>query len=216
MILKKKIPKDFYKLFRTKNRESYMLFLVMIYEENNQGYTAFGLTIEEGRVILGDTIRKLQIVWEEEDEEEKEEGQEGLLKGNTTSEILNQLIRWGWLKSDFDEKLNTYILSFPEYSQLFVELFQKLQSEDESRERESILSIYSALFTYHSDKEKNNDILQNAWHTTRSLSQLLSNMQDGMRVYFEKLSKKKNFIGIQEVFFATPKCNKMQSKSVTP
>jgi hypothetical protein len=79
---------------------------------------------------------------------------------DSPSGILNTLIRWGWLKSDFDEKLNTYIISFPEYSQLFTELFQKLQTEDDSRERESILSIYSALFTYHSDTEKNNDILK--------------------------------------------------------
>ena len=28
MILKKKIPKEFYKLFRTKNRDAYMQFLV--------------------------------------------------------------------------------------------------------------------------------------------------------------------------------------------
>lgn len=33
MILKKKIPKEFYKLFRTKNRDAYMQFLVAIYEE---------------------------------------------------------------------------------------------------------------------------------------------------------------------------------------
>ena len=30
MILKKKIPKEFYKLFRTKNRDAYMQFLVAI------------------------------------------------------------------------------------------------------------------------------------------------------------------------------------------
>ena len=70
-------------------------------------------------------------------------------------------------------------------------------TEDDSRERESILSIYSALFTYHSDTEKNNDILKNALQTSRRLGQLLSNMQDGMRSYFEELSQKKNFIGIQ-------------------
>ena len=69
----------------------------------------------------------------------------------------------------------------------------------DSRERESILSIYSALFTYHSDTEKNNDILKNALQTSRRLGQLLSNMQDGMRSYFEELSQKKNFIGIQKV-----------------
>ena len=33
MILKKKIPNDFYKLFRTKNREAYMQFVTAIYEE---------------------------------------------------------------------------------------------------------------------------------------------------------------------------------------
>ena len=40
MILKKKIPKEFYKLFRTKNCDAYMQFLVAIYEENNEVYTA--------------------------------------------------------------------------------------------------------------------------------------------------------------------------------
>ena len=55
------------------------------------------------------------------------------------------------------------------------------------------------MFTYHSDTEKNNDILKNALQTSRRLGQLLSNMQDGMRSYFEELSQKKNFIGIQKV-----------------
>lgn len=87
----------------------------------------------------------------------------------------------------------------PEYSQLYVELFQKLLSEDNSRERESILAIYSALFTYQTDQDKNNDILKHALRTSKRLGQLLSNMQDGMRSYFDELSGKKNFIGIQEV-----------------
>ena len=91
------------------------------------------------------------------------------------------------------------MISFPEYSQLYVELFKKLQSDDDSRERESMLSIYSALFTYHSDNEKNNDILKSALRTSKSLGQLLSNMQDGMRSYFDELSSQKHFIGIQQV-----------------
>lgn len=117
----------------------------------------------------------------------------------TPSGILNTLIRWGWIKRDYDEQLNTYILSFPEYSQLYVELFKKLISEDDSRERESILSIYSALFTYQADQEKNNDILKSALITSRNLETLLSNMQNGMRTYFDVLSRSKNFIEIQRV-----------------
>ena len=46
MILKKRIPKDFYKLFRTRNRDAYMQFLVAIYEENNEVYASLGLTME--------------------------------------------------------------------------------------------------------------------------------------------------------------------------
>lgn len=198
MILKKQIPKDFYKLFRTKNRDAYMQFLVALYEENNEVYASLGLTTEECRAIIENSIQRMDIVWEEEELEEEEEF-DTLFSSMSPSGILNRLIRWGWLKSDFDEKLNTDVISFPEYSQLYAELFQKLQSEDDGKERESILSIYSALFTYHSDVEKNNDILKSALRTSKNLGQLLSNMQDGMRSYFDELSNQKNFIGIQEV-----------------
>ena len=82
---------------------------------------------------------------------------------------------------------------------MYVELFEKLQKEDETGERESILAIYSALFTYHSDREKNSEILKSALRTSKNLEQLLSNMQNGMRTYFEELSQSKNFMEIQQV-----------------
>lgn len=218
MILKKRIPKDFYKLFRTKNMDHYMLLLVAIYEENNTGFSSMGLTAEECCAIIAETVVKTKMEWIAELEEEPEEaggteraGQKQSEEAGTLeavsigladtapSAILKRLIGWGWLKSDYDERINSYILSFPEYSRLFVELFQKLQNEDDSRERESLLSVYSALFTYHSDPEKNNDILKNALRTSVDLGQLLANMRDGMRAYFEELSNQRNFIGIQEV-----------------
>lgn len=219
MILKKRIPKDFYKLFRTRNMDSYMTFLVELYEENSQAFGAIGLTMEEARAVISETIAKANIEWqvelEEAAEEEEGTGREAFsgslaesLSGTVTDRemtdsspggILKKLIDWGWLKSDFDEKINRYVISFPEYSQLYVELFKKLNSEDDSKERESILSIYSALFTYHSDDEKNNNILKSAVTTSKNLGQLLSNMQDGMRPYFEQLADKKDFLGIQEV-----------------
>ena len=213
MILKKKIPKEFYKLFRTKNRDAYMQFLVAIYEENNEVYTALGLTIEECRVIIADTIAKARIIWEDEEIEEEDEdeaedipvepGPGPVIKPKKECAKPLQLPKEERdripVLQDDNGILCVGNISFPEYSQLFTELFQKLQTEDDSRERESILSIYSALFTYHSDTEKNNDILKNALQTSRRLGQLLSNMQDGMRSYFEELSQKKNFIGIQKV-----------------
>lgn len=206
MILKKRIPREFYSLFRTKNMDAYMMLLVEIYEANSMIYNAFGLTIEEGQQIITETLSKSKIEWQEDSEDEEEymasataDTTEDVSNYGTPPSILRRLIRWGWLKSDYDERYNTYILSFPEYSQLYVELFEKLQKEDDSGERESILSIYSALFTYHSDTEKNNEILKSALRTSKNLEQLLSNMQNGMRVYFDELSQSKNFMDIQQV-----------------
>ena len=200
MILKQCIPKDFYRLFRTRNMDAYMEFLVAIYEENNEVYAALGLTREECMAVIRETMAKNGTVWQKEEGDGNSGSTESAAGPDASaSMILGRLIDWGWLNSDYDEKLNSYVISFPEYSQLYVELFRKLQSEDDSRERESILSIYSALYTFHADTEKNNGILQNALHTSRRLGQLLSNMQDGMRGYFDKLSGRKDFIGIQEV-----------------
>lgn len=200
MILQKRIPKELYKLFRTRNMEHYMAFLVRLYEENMQAYMSLGLTEQECRTAISDTMRIMRIQWEVEvDEEEIEDNSESNFAVGTPAGILYRLVSWGWLKKDFDEKINRYIYTFPEYSQLYIELFQYLQTEDDSRERESILSIYSALYTYQGDKEKNNDILRNAVQTCRKLSQLLTNMQDGIRNYFEELSKQQNFRGVQEV-----------------
>lgn len=196
MILKKKIPKDFYKLFRTQNMDYYMQLLTDLYRTSREAYAFSQLTDAECRSILAETIAKVNLVWWEDETERADES--GFL-GLTPSAVLDRLIKWGWLASDFDEKLNCYIISFPEYSRMYVELFEQLGQEDESRERESILSVYSALYTYHSDPEKNNSILKSAVQTSKNLGQMLSDMQDGMRAWFDELSARKDFIGIQEV-----------------
>ena len=66
--------------------------------------------------------------------------------------------------------MNSYVVSFPEYSQLFVELFQKLYSENDGKERESVLTVYSHLYTYSLDKEKNNEILKKCASYIKSTS----------------------------------------------
>ena len=80
-----------------------------------------------------------------------------------------------------------------------MELFQRLYSEDSTKERESVLAVYSYLYTYSADKEKNNEILKSALQTSQSLFRMLSNMQEGMRGYFDELSRQRSFLGIQEV-----------------
>lgn len=176
--------------------EYYMQLLTALYEADQEAYALTQLTDSECRSILAETIARVNLVWwEDETEKTEDEGFPGL----SPSAVLDRFVKWGWLSKDFDEKLNCYIIGFPEYSRLYVELFDRLEKEDDSMERESILSVYSALYTYDSDPEKNNSILKSALRTSKSLGQMLSNMQDSMRLWFDELSKRKDFIGIQEV-----------------
>lgn len=145
---------------------------------------------------MNENIADMVLEWSEEQADE--EG-EFLTRANMASVCLKNLENWGWLHRDYDETLNQYVVSFPEYSRLYVELFEKLFSEEGNRERESVLAVYSHLYTYSSDMEKNNDILKSAWNTSRTLVQMLANMQEGIRGYFDELSKQKSFLGIQEV-----------------
>lgn len=196
MNLISKIPKEFYKLFASKYMDYYQQFLVAIYEESGRSYSLLGLTERECRAIMNEKIAAETLDWSEEQFDE--EG-ELLTRANMASICLKHLEDWGWLRRDYDESLNSYVVSFPEYSQMFVELFGRLRSEGSTKERESVLAVYSYLYTYSADKEKNNEILKSALQTSRSLLQMLSNMQEGMRGYFDELSRQRSFLGIQEV-----------------
>lgn len=180
----------------SKYMEFYMQFLVAVYEESSQSYSLLGLTEGECQAIMNEQLARMTLDWSEERFDE--EG-ELLTRSNMAMISLRHFEDWGWLRRDYDETLNSYVVSFPEYSQLYVELFRNLYSDEDSKERESVLAVYSHLYTYSSDREKNNDILKSALHTSRSLLQMLANMQEGMRGYFDELSSQRSFLGIQEV-----------------
>ena len=196
MKLVEKVPKDLYKIFGSKYMEFYMQFLVAVYEESSQSYSLLGLTEGECQAIMNEQLARMTLDWSEERFDE--EG-ELLTRSNMAMISLRHFEDWGWLRRDYDETLNSYVVSFPEYSQLYVELFRNLYSDEDSKERESVLAVYSYLYTYSSDREKNNDILKSALHTSRALLQMLANMQEGMRGYFDELSSQRSFLGIQEV-----------------
>ena len=130
-----------------------MLFLTAIYEEMSLSYSVLGLTEKECRAVMNEKIAAAALLWDEENYDE--EG-EFLTRSNMASVCLKHFQEWGWLKQDYDEALNSYVVTFPEYSQMYVELFRSLLDEQESEERESVMTIYSHLYTYSSDKEKNN------------------------------------------------------------
>lgn len=196
MSLMTRIPRDFYKLFTSKYTEYYITFLAAIYEAMEQSYSVLGLTEKECRAVMNEKIASAALLWDEENQDE-----EGvfLTRSNMAAVCLKHFTDWGWLRQDYDETLNTYVVTFPEYSQLYTELFVRLADESDSMERESVLAIYSYLYTYSVDNEKNNEILKSALNASKRLVRMLVNMQDGMREYFDELSRQKDFKGIQDV-----------------
>ena len=186
MVIKSRVPKDFYKLFASKYIEYYQLALIAIYEEAGQSYSLLGFTEEECQEIIREKTEGYvdgQLLGQDE-----EEG-EFFTRANLPSVLLRHLEMWGWLRRDYDEVLNQYVVSIPDYSQMFIEVFRNLLEDGDRMERGSILAIYSHLFTYFSDSEKNTEILKSALWTSKSLQQMLTDMQEGMRGYFEELSR---------------------------
>ena len=107
---------------------------------------------------------------------------------------------WGWLRRDYDETLNSYVVSFPEYSQLYVELFRNLYSDEDSKERESVLAVYSHLYTYSSDREKNNDILEKCTAYVKiPASDAGKYAGRDARILLMNYRASEGFLGIQEV-----------------
>lgn len=155
----------------------------------------WGLPSRECRAIINEQLASATIDWSEERFDE-----EGslLTRSNMAAVCLRHFEEWGWLRQDFDETLNSYVVSFPEYSQLYVELFQKLSVEEDSEERR-VCWLCTAIFLPTVQTLKKYRDAEKCPRTSRRLSQMLAAMQEGMRGYFDELSGKKDFRGIQEV-----------------
>ena len=192
---KGRVPEDFYKLFSSKYTEYYQLALIAIYEESGASYSLLGLTEEECQEIIREKMES--FTWDQNPGQPEEE--DLLPNAGRPSFMLRRLVAWGWVRRDYDETLNQYVLSIPDYSQMFIDVFRRLFDGGDSRERASILTVYSHLFTDYSDKEQNNEILKSALWASKSLQQMLSDMQEGIRGYFEELAGQKTFLGIQKV-----------------
>lgn len=196
MQLKDKIPADFYRLFSSKYRDSYISFLIALNEETARLRTALSLTEGEARAVIQESMDALGLVPSEDEDMDEDDN---LVLSPGAARFLYNLIRWGWLKRDYDEVSNQYDISFPSYTAAYLEAFQKLWRQEDDLSHESIRWVYSLLHTYRTDREKDPEILEDALTASRRLLELLSNMQDGMRGYFDQLSKQKEIRGIQQV-----------------
>ena len=108
----------------------YQQFLVDLYEASGRSYSLLGLTEAECKAVMNERIAETTLDW---DQEAYDEEGDLLTKANMASVCLKHLEDWGWLKQDYDESLNSYVVSFPEYSRQFVEIFRELRLEDQNK-----------------------------------------------------------------------------------
>ena len=101
MQVKSRVPEDFYKLFSGKYTEYYQLALIALSEESAASSLLTGLTEEDCQDILRE---RMSSVIEEDGGAEEEEG---VRHG---AGVLRRLVAWGWLKRDFDEMRNSYVI----------------------------------------------------------------------------------------------------------
>lgn len=195
MALKDQLPEGFYKLFASKYREYYIRFLLALFHETAGLYSALSLTEGQVRAVIEEQMEGEGMVFLEEPEEEGE----NLTFIPTPARFLGNLLSWGWMVREFDERTNEYFYGFPGYSLIWLELFEKLEEPEEDVSHESMRSVYSCLSTYLRDGDQDLEILKDGLKAARRLLQLLSNMQSGLAAYYDRLSAQKEVKGIQKV-----------------
>ncbi len=123
--------------------EIYMQFPGALYEESSQSYSAsraYGTRVV--RMIMNERLAKMALDWSEARVDE--EG-ELITRANMASVSLKHFEDWGWLRRDYDETLNSYVVSFPEYSQLFVELFSEIYTVKMTVRNERVCLRYTVI-----------------------------------------------------------------------
>ena len=187
MRLQNEIPYSFWSLFRSVNREIYIEALLCINEEYQ--YSNYFLTKEVCIQILSDmNARKRFELQREENDTEFD------MLETPASRILNWLLKAGWLKRIEDYRTLVTNIVIPDYSAVFIDTFERLNSEDFEETNIYIQNVYATLFSFRNDPRANLSMLRTALVNTRRLNKALQDMLHNMDKFFSRLLEQ-NFYG---------------------
>lgn len=184
MQLRNEIPDTFWSLFRSVNREIYIDALLYINEEYQ--YNNYFLTKEACIQVLSDmnARKRYELQWEET------ETQFDMLE-TPSSRILNWLLRTGWLKRIEDYNTLVTNIVIPDYSAIFIDAFERLNSGDMEETDIYIQNVYATLFSFKNDARANLGMLRTALVNTRRLNKALQDMLHNMDKFFGRLLDQK-------------------------
>ena len=180
------IPEQFFGLFRSPNRDTYIEALLIINEEYE--YQSYFLSRESCIRILGDYFSQKKIhMLKEEDETELD------LLETPANRILGWLLKNGWLKKLEDYYAQVTNIIIPDYAAVFIEAFEKLTSEEMDETDVYIQNIYAILFSLRRDDRASASLLKTALVNTRRLNKSLQDMLHNMDRFFASLLEKEYY-----------------------
>lgn len=180
MRLREEIPDTFWSLFRSVNREIYIEALMCINEEYQ--YSNYFLTREVCVQALSDmNARRCFELKAEENETEND-----MLK-TPSSRILGWLLKTGWLKRIEDYHTLVTNIVIPDYSAVFIDAFERLDSDEMEETDIYIQNVYATLFSFRNDPRANLGMLRTALVNTRRLNKALQDMLHNMDKFFLRL-----------------------------
>jgi len=182
----KKIPQEFWNLFRSSNRYIYIESLMVIYEEYL--YNDYFLTRETGIRLLSEHFEGRII-----DVSGDEDGME--IDGNepTSMQIINKLIGFGWLRKVEDYVNFKTNLVIPDYAATLIEAFLNLNNPNDQETDIEIQNIFSNLYSFYNDKKLGIEMLGSARQNATKLNRSLQNMLHNMDRFFESLLEKTTY-----------------------
>lgn len=186
MQLRYEIPDSFWTLFRSVNREAYIEALLFINEEYQ--YSNYFLTREMCIQILADLNAQQRI------DLKREEGEtEYDMLETPAARMLKWLLKTGWLKKIEDYNTLATNIVIPDYASIFIEAFERLNSEDVEETDVYIQNVYATLFSFKNDPRANLSMLRTALVNTRRLNKALQDMLHNMDKFFGRLLEQKTY-----------------------
>ena len=180
------VPRNFWGLFRSVNREIYMEALLAISDEYQ--YNNYYLSREACLAVLGDMCSTGRIRLMREEEEDEQEFQESMPR-----RILNWLVKTGWLRRVEDYNTMTTNIVIPDYAGIFIETFESLVNEPLDDTQIYIQNVYATLFSFQHDARMNVGLLRTALVNTRKLNKALQDMLHNMDRFFGRLLEQRSY-----------------------
>lgn len=186
MQLRSEIPDTFWSLFRSVNREIYIEALLCINDEYQ--FSNYFLTREVCLQVLSDMNARKRFELKSEESETETDMME-----TPSLRILSWLLKTGWLKRIEDYHTLVTNIVIPDYSAVFIEAFERLNSDELEETDIYIQNVYATLFSFRNDPRSSLSMLRTALVNTRRLNKALQDMLHNMDKFFARLLDQESY-----------------------